>query len=67
MNLVKTSFTSLPVMDYVQSSMETGLKKVDEGQINMTQFLEEWQANVVAFMKKQGFDNVVVGELPSGD
>ncbi len=67
MNLVKTSFTSLPVMDFVQSSMETGLEKVDKGQMTMSQFLQEWQDNVVAFMKKQGFNNLVVGELPSGD
>ena len=28
------------------------------------QMLQNWQDNVVAFMKKQGFNNVVVGQLP---
>lgn len=64
MEQVKTAFTSLPVMDYVSSSQQTELKKVIDGQQGMDAFLQNWQDDVVAFMKKQGFNNLVVGQLP---
>lgn len=61
---VKTSFVALPVMDYVQSSMETELKKVTSGKETMADFLKNWQGSVVTFMRKQGFNNLVIDQLP---
>jgi len=39
------------------------MKFVDGSQDAAT-FLKNWEANAVSFMKKQGFNNVVVGSLP---
>lgn len=64
MRQVKTAFTALPVMDFVSSSQETELKKVLSGEVDMKTFLQNWQDAVVAFMKKQGITNMVVGQLP---
>jgi len=58
------AFTALPVMDYVGSSYQTEFKKVTDGQEDIPTFLKNWQDAVVAFMAKQGFSNVVVGQLP---
>jgi len=64
MTQVKTAFTALPIMDYVGSSEQTEFQKVLDGQEDMNAFLKNWQDAVVAFMAKQGFNNVVVGQLP---
>jgi len=64
MKQVKTAFTALPVMDYVSSSQNDEIKKFLAGDEDTKQFLQNWQDNVVAFMKKQGFNNLVVGQLP---
>jgi multiple sugar transport system substrate-binding protein len=60
----QNAFTALPVMDFVSSSQETELKKFLDGQEDINAFLKNWQDAVVAFMAKQGFNNVVVGQLP---
>ena len=62
---VDTAFTALPVMDFVQSSMQTEMQKAIDGTESWDQFLQNWQDNVVSFMKKQGFNNLVVGSLPN--
>jgi multiple sugar transport system substrate-binding protein len=63
---IKMSYVSLPIMDYVSSSQETELKKYMDGKVTMDQFLDNWQNDVVAFMKKQGYGkNLVVGKLPN--
>lgn len=64
MNEVKTAYTPLPVMDYVLSSMESEMKSFVAGSEDAKTFLQNWQDAVVAFMKKQGFNNLVVGQLP---
>ena len=62
---IKMSYVSLPIMDYVSSSQEAELKKYMAGKITMDQFLDNWQNDVVAFMKKQGYSkNLVIGKLP---
>jgi multiple sugar transport system substrate-binding protein len=64
MNEVRTAYTALPVMDYVMSSYSSGIKQFIAGQVSTDTFLQNWQNQVVAFMKKQGFNNLVVGQLP---
>jgi len=61
---VNTSFVWLPVMDYIESSLEAELQKVSNGQETLADAIPHWQDAVVAFMKKQGFNNLVVGQLP---
>ncbi len=61
---VKTAFTALPIMDYVSSSYNDEFQKFVTGAEDITTFLNNWQTNVVAFMKKQGFNNLVVDQLP---
>jgi multiple sugar transport system substrate-binding protein len=63
-NQVNTAFVWLPVMDYVQSSMETEFQKVIDGKESLVDAIPNWQNAVVAFMKRQGFNNLVVGQLP---
>jgi len=64
MGQVKTAFTAVPIMDYVSSSYNDEMQKFLSGAENITTFVQNWQANVVAFMKKQGFTDLVVGSLP---
>jgi len=64
MSLVNTAFTALPIMDYVSSSHNEENLKFVTGAEDAATFLKNWEANVLAFMKKQGFNNVVVGKLP---
>lgn len=64
MSQVKTAFTALPIMDYVSSSYNDEMQKFSSGAEDITTFVNNWQNNVVAFMKKQGFNNLVVGSLP---
>lgn len=64
MRQVKTAFTAVPIMDYVSSSYNDEFQKFLSGAEDITTFVNNWQDNVVAFMKKQGFNNVVVGSLP---
>jgi multiple sugar transport system substrate-binding protein len=64
MSQVKTAFTALPIMDYVSSSHNEENAKFVSGQEDAATFLKNWEASVVAFMKKQGFNNLVVGSLP---
>lgn len=61
---VDTAFTALPVMDFLSSSLQTELKAVLDGKKNTDTMLADWQTEVVDFMKKQGFNNLVVGQLP---
>lgn len=62
---VNTAFTWLPIMDYVQSSMETQFKNVINGKESFIDSINGWQKDVANFMRKQGFNNMVVGQLPS--
>ena len=64
MRQVKTAFTAIPVMDYVSSSYNDEFQKFASGAEDITTFVKNWQDNVVAFMKKQGFNNLVVGQMP---
>jgi len=64
MKQVKTAFTAIPVMDYVSSSYNDEMQKFVSGAEEMDAFVNNWQSNVVAFMKKQGINNVVVGQMP---
>lgn len=64
MKQVKTAFTAIPIMDYVSSSYNDEFQKFLNGTEDITTFVNNWQDNVVAFMKKQGFNNLVVGKLP---
>jgi multiple sugar transport system substrate-binding protein len=64
MRQVKTAFTAIPIMDYVSSSYNDEFQKFASGAEEITAFVNNWQDNVVAFMKKQGFNNLVVGQLP---
>lgn len=64
MSYVKTAFTALPIMDYVSSSHNEEIAKFISGSEDAATFLKNWEAAVVAFMKKQGFNNLVVGSLP---
>lgn len=64
MKQVKTAFTALPVMDFVSSSHDEEFKKFLDGKEDIPTFVKNWQDQVVAFMKKQGFNNLVVGRLP---
>jgi multiple sugar transport system substrate-binding protein len=64
MKLVNTAFTALPIMDYVSSSHNEEIQKFISGSEDAATFLKNWEANVVAFMKKQGFNNLVVDKLP---
>lgn len=64
MRQVKTAFTAVPIMDYVSSSYNDEFQKFLSGAEEITTFVNNWQDNVVAFMKKQGFNNLVVGSLP---
>jgi multiple sugar transport system substrate-binding protein len=64
MKLVNTAFTALPVMSYVSSSHNEENLKFINGEENAATFLKNWEAVVVAFMKGQGFNNLVVGKLP---
>ena len=66
MEEVHTAYTPLPVMDYVLSSYTAAIKNFLSGSEDMNTMLQNWQSSVVAFMKKQGFNNVVVGQLPQG-
>jgi multiple sugar transport system substrate-binding protein len=61
---VNTAFTALPVMNYLSSSFEQQFKDVLDGKLSTDAMLQSWQDSVVAFMKKQGFNNLVVGQLP---
>ncbi|MEJ2665486.1 MAG: sugar ABC transporter substrate-binding protein [Deinococcales bacterium] len=63
---VKTAFTALPVMSQVSSSNNTQMTNTLDGKQNWDQFLASWQNDVVAFMRQQGFNNLVVGQLPPG-
>lgn len=64
MGQVKTAFTALPIMDYVSSSFNDEFQKFVTGAEDISTFLTNWQAGVVAFMKKQGFSNLVENQLP---
>ena len=64
MSQVKTAFTAIPIMDYVSSSYNDEFQKFLSGAEDITTFVNNWQNNVIAFMKKQGFNNLVVGQLP---
>jgi multiple sugar transport system substrate-binding protein len=64
MRQVKAAFTAVPIMDYVSSSYNDEFQKFLSGAEDITAFVNNWQDNVVAFMKKQGFNNLVVGSLP---
>lgn len=61
---VKTSFVCLPVMDFVQSSVQTELQKVNDGKQTLKAVPQNWEKSVVDFMKKQGYNNLIVGKLP---
>ena len=64
MEQVQTAFTALPIMDYVSSSYNDEFQKFVSGAEDITTFVKNWEANVVSFMKRQGFNNVVVGRMP---
>jgi len=64
MDQVKTAFTAIPIMDYVSSSYNDEFQKFLSGAEDITTFVKNWQDNVVAFMNKQGFNDLVVGQLP---
>ena len=61
---VKSAFTALPVMSQVSSSNDTQMGNTIDGKQDWNGFLESWQSDVADFMKQQGFNNVVVGQLP---
>ena len=64
MRQIKTAFTAIPIMDYVSSSYNDEFQKFLTGSEDITTFVKNWQDNVLAFMKKQGFNNLVVGKMP---
>jgi len=64
MKLVNTAFTALPVMNYVSSSHNEETLKFVNGEEDAATYLKNWEGNVVEFMKKQGFNNLIVGKLP---
>jgi len=64
MSQVNTAFTAVPIMDYVSSSYNDEMQKFVKGGEDINTFVKNWQDGVVAFMKKQGFNNLVVGSLP---
>jgi len=64
LKLVKTAFTALPIMSNVSSSHNEENMKFVDGSQDAATFLKNWEANAVSFMKKQGFNNLVVGSLP---
>jgi len=64
MKLVNTAFTALPVMNYVSSSHNEETLKFVSGGEDAATYLKNWEANVIEFMKKQGFNNLIVGKLP---
>jgi hypothetical protein len=51
-------------MNYVSSSHNEEILKFVSGAEDAATFLKNWEAVVVAFMKGQGFNNLVVGKLP---
>jgi multiple sugar transport system substrate-binding protein len=61
---VKSAFTTVPIMSFVSSSYNEEMQKFVKGQEDINTFVKNWQDGVVAFMKKQGFNNLVVGSLP---
>lgn len=63
-SLVNTSFVYLPIISRLQTDWANGQLKVFKGAQTISQVMVGIQTDIVGFMKKQGFTNLVIGKLP---